>query len=242
MNSAACQIDDPKRPTVRSVPGPWRWMASNRRSVSARGAPLHRLHALRPGGYRVVLVEPADVRDRLPEPVERVVGLGVGVDDLRPTRRRRGCDAPVRRGIVDDPPDDRQIRQQIAPRALGRNAVERVRRVRAAERDPCRVLVREVLHPVDHPGRDVGERLRVAVEQPLALHPLVGVPDVDEPSAALVGGAGDLACQLLLAEVARDADAADPAARWRRSRRSGRRAGGSDRSSRSPRGTLHAPQ
>ena len=60
-------------------------------------APLQRLHPLRPGGDGIVLVEPADVGDRLPEPVERLVGLGVGVDDLGPLQRRGGRDAPVRR-------------------------------------------------------------------------------------------------------------------------------------------------
>ncbi len=60
--------------------------------------------------------------------------------------------------------------------------------------------------PVGHPGRDVRERLRVAVEQPLALDPLVGVPDVDELGTTLVGGSRDLAGQFLLADVARDAE------------------------------------
>ena len=50
------------------------------------------------------------------------------------------------------------------------------------------------------------KRLRIAVEQALALDPLIGVPDVDELGAALVGGSRDLAGQLLLADVARDAE------------------------------------
>ena len=44
------------------------------------------------------------------------------------------------------------------------------------------------------------------MEQPLALDPLVPVEDVDVAGSALVRGAGDLAGQLLLAEIARDAD------------------------------------
>ena len=110
--------------------------------------------------------------------------------------------------------------------------------MRPAQRDPRGVLVGEVLHAVGHPRRDVRERLRVAVQQPLALDPLVGVPDVDELGAALVGGSRDLAGQLLLADVARDAERADRAGRSRRTARSGRRAGGSGRSSRAPRGRL----
>ena len=170
----------------------------------------------------------------------------------RPARRRGRRSRPtpasaqgathqfVVRAVDDRRPMLGQIGKQIDARALGRHAVERVRRLRPAERDPGRVLVREVLHPVGHPGRDVGERLRVAVQQPLALDPLVGVPDVDELGAALVGGSRDLAGQLFLADVARDAERADPAERWPRTRRSGRRAGGSGRSSRAPRGRVLA--
>ena len=44
------------------------------------------------------------------------------------------------------------------------------------------------------------------MEQPLPLQPLIGVDDVDVVGASLVGGAGDLARQLLLADVARHAD------------------------------------
>ena len=43
-------------------------------------------------------------------------------------------------------------------------------------------------------------------QQALALEPLVEVDDVDERGAALVGGACDLAGQLLLADEARHAD------------------------------------
>ncbi len=50
------------------------------------------------------------------------------------------------------------------------------------------------------------KRLRVAAEQALALEPLVEVEDVDERGTALVGGPSDLAGQLLLPDVARDAD------------------------------------
>ena len=44
------------------------------------------------------------------------------------------------------------------------------------------------------------------MEETLPLHPGVGVEDVDVARTALVRGAGDLAGQILLAEVARDPD------------------------------------
>ena len=40
----------------------------------------------------------------------------------------------------------------------------------------------------------------------MALHPLVPVENVDVERPALVGGAGNLSGQLLLAEIARNAD------------------------------------
>jgi hypothetical protein len=81
-----------------------------------------------------------------------------------------------------------------------------MRRVRAAERDSGGVLIREVLQPAGHPGRDIRERVGVSVEQALALDPLVGVPDIDEAGATLVGGSRDLAGQRFLAEIARHAE------------------------------------
>ena len=189
MNSAACQIDDLKRPTVRSVPGPVE-VDRVEPPLGQRGrAPLQRLHPLRPGGDGIVLVEPADVRDRLPEPVERLVGLGVGIDDLGPLRRRSGRDAPVRGAAVDDRPGARQVREgdrarsarPARRRARAAHAARSARSARACSSEKC--SIRSVIQ-----GGMYEKRLRVAVEQPLALDPLVGVPDVDELGAALVGG------------------------------------------------------
>ena len=146
------------------------------------------------------------MRDRLPEPVERVVGVGIGVDDPGPVHGRGGRHAPVCGAAVDERTRAGQVGKEIEPRAVGRHAVEGVGGRRPAQRDPGGVLVGEVLHPVGHPGRDVRERPGVAVQQPLALDPLVGVPDVDELGPALVGGSRDLAGQRLLADVARDAE------------------------------------
>ena len=99
-----------------------------------------------------------------------------------------------------------QERQEVGARAVGGHIVERVGRLRPGERDPRSALVREVPQPVDHPGRDVPERLGVAAEQALALEQLIEVEDVDERGTALVGGPCDLAGQPLLPDVARDAD------------------------------------
>ena len=169
-------------------------------------APLQRLHPLRPRGDGIVLVEPAHVGDRLPELVERIVGLRVGIDDLGPFPRRSGRDAPVRRPAVDDLARAREVGEEIETRAVAGHVIEGMGRMRAAERDPGGVLAREVLHAIRHPWRDVRERLRIAVEQPLALDPLVRVPDVDELGTTRVGGSRDLAGQFLLADVARDAE------------------------------------
>jgi hypothetical protein len=68
------------------------------------------------------------------------------------------------------------------------------------------VLVGEVAQPVAHPGWDVVERLVRRRQQPLPLHPLVGVEHVDVTSAPRIGGAGDLPGQLLLADIRGDAD------------------------------------
>ncbi len=170
------------------------------------GALLHHAHALPPRRLGVVGLEPADVRHRLPEPVERLAGGQIGVDRLRPVRSGRRRHAPVRGAQVDDLADLGQVREQVAARALGGDAVQRMRRLGAAQRDPGRMLVREVAEPVDHPGGNVVERLVRGREQPLPLEPLVRVEDVHVARAARVGSARDLARQLLLADVRRDAD------------------------------------
>ena len=113
VNSAACQTDDRKSPTSGRCPGPWRWIASNRRSVSAVGAAA--CVAIRsPRGHGIVLVETADVRDRLPEAVVRLGRLELRVDELGPRRVGRRRDAPVRRAQVDDLADLGQERQEVA--------------------------------------------------------------------------------------------------------------------------------
>ena len=77
--SPAAQCADGKRPIVRSVPGPWRRSASKRRSVRrcafAFSSVERSIHAA--AGSSVV--EPADVRDVLPELlVRRLAARGPG--------------------------------------------------------------------------------------------------------------------------------------------------------------------
>ena len=50
------------------------------------------------------------------------------------------------------------------------------------------MLVGEVEQALSHPRRDEVERVVGRVQDPLALHPLVEVEDVDVLRAALVGG------------------------------------------------------
>ena len=206
VNSAASQTDDRKSPSVRSVPGPSRWIASNLRSESIAAPRLSSPILALPRGHGIGLVETANVRDRSPEAVVRLCRLVVREHELGPGLRRRRHAGPVRRVKVHDVADLGQERQEVGAGAVGGHIVERVRRLRPGERDPRGALVREVPQPVDHPGRDVAERLGVAAEQALALEPLVEVEDVDERGTALVRGPRDLAGQRLLPDVARHAD------------------------------------
>ena len=198
---------------------------------------LDRCHALAPCARRIVGIEPTDVGDRLPEQVVGVLRIGVGVDDRSPARRRRRSHAPVRRPSVHDSAGLRQVGEEVGAAAVGGDALEGARRLGPTQRDPGCMLGREVQQPVAHPRRDVVERRGIAVQQPLALDPLIPVEDVDVAGSALVRRSGDLARQLLLAGVARDADELARAGRSRRSRRSGRRASSSSPRSRAQRET-----
>jgi hypothetical protein len=172
------------------------------------GHPRRRaLERRRPRAPRLLgvrLVESADVRDRLPQPVEGLVAPELGKDEPRPARRGSGGDAPVRRRAVDDVAGVREVRQDVAAGARGLDPVERVGRRRPVERDPRRALVGQPLEPLRHPRGDVVERLGVGVEQALALQPGIEDRDVDPARAALVRRARHLARQRLLADVGRD--------------------------------------
>ena len=72
---------------------------------------------------------------------------------------------------------------------------------RPAERQPRRVLAGEPLEALPDPRRHVVERVRVGVQEALALNERIPPEDVDVLRASLVGGARDRTCAFLHAEV-----------------------------------------
>ena len=88
------------------------------------GARDDRLHPLVPRLDRIVAVEPEHVDHLVPELVERRLGLELGVHPLRPVEVGRRPGGPVRRALVDDPRHRGDVRQHVAPRASGVEALE----------------------------------------------------------------------------------------------------------------------
>ena len=119
-------------PTVRSVPGPRKCSVSKPRSSSSPRRRSSASRCSRPRCDRVVVVEPARVRDLL----EEAVDVGLAEDALRPRRLRPADDAPRLAQLVRRPVD--QLAHLERPRA--REPVL----VRA-----CEVRRREVAHHVD---------------------------------------------------------------------------------------------
>ena len=191
---------------MRSVPGPWRRMASKRRSVSlpafALSSPIRSVQAAFGSSVssRQMCATASQSFSKASSPLE------VRVHGLRPGRGRAGNERPVRRALVDDLAGLRQIREQVVSRAAGIEACERSWRMRARERDARGMLVGEVAQAVEEPGRDELEGVLLGVRDPLALHPLVEVEDVHEAGAAEVRGVRDLARESFLPDVARHRD------------------------------------
>ena len=191
---------------MRSVPGPWSRIASNRRSVTVAAtlssfrARVRHASAGSGSSSRQMCAIVSQSRSYASS------ASSVRVDELRPARRRRGGDAPVRGGAVDDVAGVREVREDVAAGASRVDARERLGVCRAGEGDARGVLVGEPLEPVDHPRRHVVERRLVRVEQPLTLDARVEHPHVHPSRAVLVGGARDLVRQRLLAGVRRDGD------------------------------------
>ena len=171
---------------VRSVPGPCRRSASKRRSVSRRAFAFSSATRSSPRLGRVVRVEPADVRDGLPELLRtRRLVLEVGVDDLCPGI----ASAPgtmhqlVVMRFTTSPVSGRYGRRSRPARAGSRPSSARgacgpeseMRAACSSERWSSRSR---------HPRRDVVERVVVRERDALALHPLVEVEDVDVLRAA----------------------------------------------------------
>ena len=142
---------------MRSVPGPSRWIASNRRSVSLRALALRTAMRSAQAASGVRLVEASDVLDVRPEPLVRLGRRELRVDELRPGRMRGGNDAPVGRAVGDDLRVLLQARELILAEAVGIEVGEQVRHRDPAERDPGTVAggVREPrrAEPVRHERR-----------------------------------------------------------------------------------------
>ena len=120
---------------------------------AARGG-RQRVGALVPGRDRVRLVEPADVRDLLPELVERLVGRQVGEDELRPRPGRA-------RARPSSSSSASPITFRISlmngswsrPARSGSRSSSRPVVVGPGERDARRALLAEREHPVAEPRR-----------------------------------------------------------------------------------------
>ena len=113
---------------------------------------------LRPGSGRVRLVQPADVDDVPPEPLERVGGLQIGIDRLRPGARREGRQRPRDGALVDHLEELRDGRQPVEPGAGRVDAVQQPRRDDRHEHGAGRIEVAEIEHPPSQPGRHPLER------------------------------------------------------------------------------------
>ena len=92
---AASHVLDGSRPMVRSVPGPSNRRESKRRAVEPGGGVRQLRDPGLPGGDRVRFVEPADVRDLLPQPLQRRRRLEPRVHQRGPPERRARDRGPV---------------------------------------------------------------------------------------------------------------------------------------------------
>src|SRR5919106_679538 len=148
----------PIRPSrsTRAI-SPWRLAPSSEEAVQPErvepalgktvGVLLQRRSSIEPRLPRILLVQATDVRDRLPQPLVGLLRVQVRVHGLGPRSRRRGHDRPARGHAVHDLAGLGEVRQEVAPGAGGVEPRERVRRVRARERDTRRVLVGEIEEP-----------------------------------------------------------------------------------------------
>ena len=163
-----------------------------------------RLHPLEPRRRRIVGVEAEDVHDLVPEGVEGLLGLEVGMHPLRPAEIRVRACRPVRRLRVDDLRRLCDVRQDVAAHAGGIDPFEV--RALARQRDAGGALVGQPLEAAADPGRHVVERRLVRVQEPLAFDERIPPEDVDVLRAPLVGGPGEGAGRVLHAEVGGDAE------------------------------------
>ena len=184
-----CEVG--RRPTVRSVPGPSKWSASNRRSVRRPAAPASAAKRSRQAADGIRLVEPAHVRDLLPELRERRVRGELGVRRGRPGGRRVRDDGPVRRPRVDHREVLLQRGHQVLARARRIEPGEAAGLHRGMEHDPRAVLVAERQLALGPPRGHELERVLGGVLDPDPLDLGVEVDRVDEAGAAAVRVLGD---------------------------------------------------
>ena len=171
---------------------------------------MQRLLALAPGGDRIVLVEPADVRQLLRQPGERRLALELGMDERGPGLGRERHDRPVDEPLVDDHEPLADIGELVAAGSSRIDPVQDPRRDPRHEDDPGGVDVSELKHPLPVPLRDEFERVVGGVLEPRLLHVRVEIGRVDEPRAPLVGALGDRADDRLHARLRLDRDDLPP--------------------------------
>jgi hypothetical protein len=169
----------------------------------ARRGRCEGVRARSPGRDRVVLVQPADVRDLLPQQIQGISPREAGVDQRCPRFTGPGENRPADRPVGDhlDPLPDRD---RIATDPTRVDAIEQARGRRAAEADQRALYLGEVQRSVPHPGQDLAQGIVGCVLQARQLDIRVGVGDVDQVRPGVVGSGRDRPRQRLLAELGID--------------------------------------
>jgi hypothetical protein len=168
------------------------------------GGRLELVEARPPGSDRIGLVEPAGVRDLLPQSLERRRLVEIRVDDPRPAGGRARHHRPVDRPLSEHLHALPEERELVAARADGIDAVERAGHARPGERDAGAALTAELEHALAVPGGDELERVVRRELDARALDERVEVRDVDEARSPSVTGGGEGTRQLLLSDVGAD--------------------------------------
>ena len=183
-DSTPCQRDSGSSPTVRSVPGPRKWIASSAHVVQRLRARADALHVLPPRGDRVVHVEPNAELDDLPEPLH----VGLAEHLLRPAGVRDADDGPVVQLLVDLPAV--LLGELEHPRAsdtIAWQVCEQVGLGVAGQRDDRGALVTDLLRALQQPRRRPREDVVGRALDQRAADVLVAVEHVDVARTRLVG-------------------------------------------------------
>jgi hypothetical protein len=168
--------------------------------VRQRGGPLV------PSRDRIGFVEPAYVRDLLPELFECLHRRKLGEHEPRPELGRARDDCPVGRSVADHRQELLDERELVAPGPFRVEIVEQARRRRAGQRDPGRPLLADREHSLREPGGHELERVVGRVGDSSTLDVGIEVLDVDELRPAGVSALGDRPSQLVLRVVGPDGD------------------------------------